>query len=594
MMHELAGVVFPKDGFVFFKDLFFRSWDEFLIIDKQYVKANVCQFDTWLNMFAAKKWYKYCDLGELYLQLNIKGNYRLGITGNGFSHAFNVSSTVLADQYVDGGPVTVHIPGAEKYEGIYFSVFSSTSDTPPEFCSAAWCTDKAPKYNNKLALVSCTFKREAYITRTIGKLETFIKENPALRDKIHFFVVDNGKTLDTDTTYGNTTVIPNMNAGGAGGFTRGLMEVIKSRKGYTRVLFMDDDIEIIPESFYRTLMIADYLREEYKDSFINGAMMDLYAKHIMSENLAVKNKFWVKPYITKDVNVCSNVLQVNNIPEELFAGEKVFSGWWYNCFPVSFVDGKGLPLPFFIRCDDMEWGWRHAGRHHISMNGICVWHEPFSWKVPPLTEYYYSIRNAFMVWTLYDKSFKEKFEVYLKDFFYLCLLNVYRYEDIKIFLRALDDILAGSEAFRENPEKQYKELCALLKKPEYVTATADDLEKVKGYYPAMFKRKIVYYFTCRGKYWPLFLFKKNSMALEWFPPVENFMLCKEVKVFNLLTGKYCVRKYDRKLAAYYEKAFKSRLKKIKAKFDCLRGDYTEAHKEFTGFDFWVKYLELEE
>lgn len=35
-----------------------------------------------------------------------------------------------------------------------------------------------------------------------------------------------------------------MNAGGAGGFTRGLIEVMKLNAGYTRVLFMDDDVEI--------------------------------------------------------------------------------------------------------------------------------------------------------------------------------------------------------------------------------------------------------------------------------------------------------------------------------------------------------------
>lgn len=34
-----------------------------------------------------------------------------------------------------------------------------------------------------------------------------------------------------------------MNAGGAGGFTRGLIEVMKLNAGYTRVLFMDDDVE---------------------------------------------------------------------------------------------------------------------------------------------------------------------------------------------------------------------------------------------------------------------------------------------------------------------------------------------------------------
>lgn len=40
-----------------------------------------------------------------------------------------------------------------------------------------------------------------------------------------------------------------MNAGGAGGFTRGLIEVMKLNAGYTRVLFMDDDVEIFRNLF---------------------------------------------------------------------------------------------------------------------------------------------------------------------------------------------------------------------------------------------------------------------------------------------------------------------------------------------------------
>jgi GT2 family glycosyltransferase len=485
------------------------------------------------------------------------------------------------------------VPDAEKYDGVFFIIFEDTNN-PIQIESAVWCTDKKPAHSNKIAIVSCTFKREEYILKIIADFEDFIAENARLEKKIKLFVVDNGKTLDTSTRYKNTKIIPNMNAGGAGGFTRGLMEAVDSQENFTRILFMDDDVEIIPESFFRTLSIADYLRDEYKNAFINGAMMDLYAREILFENLGVPKKFDVVGYIS-DLNVYeyNNILKAIDIPDNLFTDpdKKVHSAWWYNCFPVSMVKNDGLPCPLFIRGDDIEWSWRHQGTRHISMNGICVWHAPFMWKVSPVMEYYYSRRNYFLLNILYTKDFKENFVKYYKEIFYY-LLKTYNYNAVELLFQALDDILKGSAAFKENPEEQFKKLNAIAKKVVYFPAENRELEFAKTYFPLMKKRKIIYKFTLHGKLFPSFLFKKEGIALEWFPPVENFMLCKEVKVYNLATGKYCVRKYDPKMASRYEKGFKKRIRKLKARYDDLRKGYLQAHKEFSSFDFWQKYLEL--
>ena len=72
------------------------------------------------------------------------------------------------------------------------------------------------------------------------------------------------------------------------------------------------------------------------------------------------------------------------------------------------------------------------------------------------------------------------------------------------------------------------------------------------------------------------------------------MLVREVKVFNLFTSQYTVRKLDRKLAIQYEKEFTSRLNQIKENFDKLQADYKEAHKEFTTYEFWEDYLSLKQ
>ena len=35
-----------------------------------------------------------------------------------------------------------------------------------------------------------------------------------------------------------------------------------------------------------------------------------------------------------------------------------YGAWWYSCIPLNEVREKGLPLPLFVRCDDVEYGMR--------------------------------------------------------------------------------------------------------------------------------------------------------------------------------------------------------------------------------------------
>ena len=53
-----------------------------------------------------------------------------------------------------------------------------------------------------------------------------------------------------------------------------------------------------------------------------------------------------------------------------------FNAWWYCTMPLNIINKKNLPMPIFIRGDDVEFGLRNM-KHLILMNGICVWHEPF-------------------------------------------------------------------------------------------------------------------------------------------------------------------------------------------------------------------------
>lgn len=254
---------------------------------------------------------------------------------------------------------------------------------------------------------------------------------------------------------------------------------------------------------------------------------------------------------------------------------------------------KGLPSPIFFRGDDVEWSWRNYGEHHISMNGICVWHAPFAFRVSKVADYYYLPRNMFYINSIFTKNFKYTYsQYYIEKFNYL--LKSYEYTSLDLLLKSMEDILKGSNIFRENPEEQFKNVNKIAKQVEYRTATNDEIETAKnGYFKSKkWRKKLVKYIDNSFIKIPKFLFKKHATVSEWYPPVEAFALVKEVSVVNLFTNKTTIRRYDRKRTLYYKKEFYKLLKQIDNNYDKLHTDYINAHKEFSTFEFWEKYLEL--
>ena len=51
------------------------------------------------------------------------------------------------------------------------------------------------------------------------------------RDKLEVFIIDNGQTLG-EFEHPSIHTLPNKNAGGSGGFARGIIEVLKQQRGF--------------------------------------------------------------------------------------------------------------------------------------------------------------------------------------------------------------------------------------------------------------------------------------------------------------------------------------------------------------------------
>lgn len=559
-------------------------------------------FNTWMNVFAAKKWFHYAELSNLYLCLDVSGTYCIEVIGSNRNMAYNrIDERLFFKEYVDQNcPVSISIQNPADYDAVYF-ILRDQKDQPCDIKSMGWYTDSKPKKKNCLAIVTCTYKREDYIRNTINLFKDYMDSNIELQDRMHLFVVDNGQTLEGCLENQYTNIYSNINAGGAGGFGRGLIEVCKSDKEYTRCLFMDDDVEIIPESFYRTLVLVDYLKDSYQDALINGTMLDIYNKSIFYENLSVQNGIWCNPYHGEgNLSFYDEILRVNEISDEVYYKDypKVHGGWFYCSFPVNKSYINKLPMPFFIRGDDVEYGYRNHGKVFIQLNGICIWHAPFYYRVNKITDIYYMFRNMFIVNTLYTKGFKQKFKaLYCEKFHYA--IETYDYVSVRLLIKAIEDILKGSRIFNENPVEIMHLLQEMAKEPEDCVSDPYELYAIRDKRFEWSKLRCVLnrILPVCYKWMPCLkcIIKRNKMntAPEWFPPEDAFLLHKQVKVYNLLKHTSITRKFDFHKERTLTREFRKKIKELEDRYDILEEDYSSNFARLTSYDFWRDYLSLD-
>lgn len=592
-MNTLFEIKFDDKSFTNCIDLFVRREKNLHKINNHHVMCNKYSFNTWMNCFAGKKYSNYCDLTEIDLKLSFTGTACIEVFGTNRTTLYGLEEVKLHENTYSGGAL-IQIKDFSKFEGIYFNVYESETE-PANLINGEWCSPDTPNRTNKLAVVICTYKREKYVRDIISTFSQYINNTITdAKERLELIIVDNSSSLKIENKE-NVTIYHNKNFGGAGGFGRGLYEILNSHTDITRVIFMDDDVKICPESFYKTLSLADYLKDIYKNSFINGAMLDLFHPNIFFENLAVQNGFWVNPFIRDlDVNCYENVLKTLDIPAELFTQpqKRVGSGWYYHCFSTEIAKANGLPLPIFIRGDDVEWSWRSYGKHHISMNGISVWHSPFVWRVSPVTDFYYMTRNMFFINSKYNDRFEEQFINYFKQTFHY-LIDTYDYVSIELMFKAFDDILSGVKSLEQNAEKQFLEANLINKKRVIVGTDPHEIQRVLAKQPTIKKsRKLLYKLSKKGLLAPKFVYRKYGLAPDFFPSVNFFALRKTVKVINPLTQKAELRTYSSHKRRTYEQKFSEYCTALQKNYSTIKEEFIANHSKITSREFWKRYLGL--
>lgn len=584
------------------KHLFYRG-DNFIYKNEDnsyYLKRNsFYDLFTYFNSLSAEKWRKYTYATNFYIVLDIKGKFELELFGH-YEDNGQIKKEWLGSysrDMTERGMIVIPFPQYFQSSVVSFSLRSLSKVS---LYDSYYAADLAEENENHpyISLVTTTFRKEAYVERNTKLLQNELFSEEEFQERFCWNIVDNGRTLKENTDpSANIKVFHNKNVGGAGGFARGMMESLKQKRKPTHILLMDDDVIFSPESFKRLYRLLNIIRPEYREHFISGAMLKMGQPNIQHEDTGKLNAKGyheaAKPNL--DLNIWSNVLINERISRE---ENHEYAAWWFCCIPTTVARLDNLPLPVFVRGDDVEYSLRNQAKF-ITMNGICIWHEGFEGKFSAAMEYYQVIRNELILTAMHPELSDVDVLGHAEEVFWQEIYK-FNYKGASLLLDAVEDFLKGPDYFLsldlfEKLQEKRKEDNQLQPITENIRKLIN-YETLYTYKPVSGGKKIIYDYTYNGQARiPEFLIgnKIGIIPYSWgyFPGKQ--CLTKVNYAINPMTDQYVAYKKDRETFNRLRKRFADLKNEYEVQKAQIDNAYQNCHKNVTGIEFWENYLKKE-
>ena len=430
-------------------------------------------FATYFNAFPASYWRRWSTLTSVVLRVELTGSARIDVYRSKATGArISVGGTEIISAATAPGTCEFEVELAPFEDGgwIWFDI---TTDTKTVVHSAAWYAPVPAPGRANITVGIPTFNRPADCVNALKALTS-----DALVDQVigAVIVVDQG--LDKTVNHpefaeaaaplgGRLSVHNQPNLGGSGGYSRVMLEALRSTD-CEQILFMDDDIRIEPDSILRALALNRFAKTP---TLIGGQMLNLQEPshlHVMGEVIDRADFMWTNaPHTEYDHDFAKYPLDGED--EEGHSQllhrriDVDYNGWWMCMIPRQVAEELGQPLPLFIKWDDADYGLR-AGEHGyptVTMPGTAIWHMAWSDKDDAIDwQAYFHLRNRLVVSALHwDAPVKGLIQSSLKATMkhLLCL----EYSTVAIQNRAIDDFLAGPEHIFSILESALPEVRAL-------------------------------------------------------------------------------------------------------------------------------------
>ena len=553
-------------------------------------------FFTYFNSLSLEKWKKYTYAENIYLVIDIEGDFDIELFGHfknktGYQKEWlGKSSHAMEDRET----LVLKFPNGIQSSLVSFGIYAKRD---VKIYGAYYASDiNEEKIKSPLiAMVTTTFKKESYVKKNIELLTENLFDDDEYKDNFVWNIIDNGRTLETGWILpGKIQILPNKNTGGAGGFSKGMMVSLKQEPQPSHILLMDDDVLFMPESFKKLRNLLRIVRDEYSQYFISGAMLKMGQPNIQHEDVGKLNVQGyheaVKP--NYDLNLWNDIVDNEILREDV---EHQYGAWWFCCIPVGIARMDNLPLPVFVRGDDVEYSLRNKAKL-ITMNGICIWHEGFEGKFSGALEYYQVNRNELAVRAMHPELFDVDCIGHIKTIFWEEVYK-FNYKGASLLLDAIEDYMKGPGFFKTlDGEKSMKKKRQKDNQPQPLTPEIKAMVDFGTLYdnsPIEGRLKLIYDYTYNGQARiPEFLLRKKTGIIPYgwgyFP--SRMILADTIIAVDPTNETYVTYKRSRekfnKIKARYERI----ITKYNNEHKRIEKEYQDSVKEITGDEFWEAYL----
>ncbi|WP_077612294.1 glycosyltransferase [Clostridium sp. Marseille-P2415] len=599
MKKELQKILLPKD------EVYKEQWELFYHNNKFMIDNDIdalripafheVDFTSYLNGCSYGKWKKYTNVGTISLNLKVSGDFELVLVGYHLELGEVEKKIFGTTRYKVDKKTDIVIPYPDNKEQIVGFEIRTYSDCEIYGGSYVGDCEESDVKKVVLSLATTTCFKEEFIKSNVELIKKeLLLEDSEVRENLYIQVVDNGRTLNKEDIEGyHVKLYPNKNSGGSGGFSRGMIESLRQDPQATHVLLMDDDVLMIPESIRRTYILLTLLRDEFKDSFISGAMLFYERKNIQHEDIGT---------LTKNCNFVSlkgrcfhEKLQENLRNESEFTNtSNEYAGWWYCCIPSSQIKKNGLSLPIFIRCDDMEYSLR-CKAHILTMNGICVWHMGFTNKYNAAFDRYQQCRNLLIGKAVNSISNVNVFDFVHKS--YRTELMRFNYDAAELVIKALEDYMKGPEFLISsdgedivNKNRKFNEILISLKEFSNIEV---DLNAIYYDPPRTFLKKWIFRLTYNGqRFIPVSWLNQEPVAIAFdhvYQPAK-MALHRNLLAVNPFTKQAAIRILDKQRYKNLQRRWRKNVRLYKKNNGIIEEEYAAKRAYITSVEFWKKYL----
>jgi galactofuranosylgalactofuranosylrhamnosyl-N-acetylglucosaminyl-diphospho-decaprenol beta-1,5/1,6-galactofuranosyltransferase len=361
-------------------------------------------FAAYFNAFPASYWRRWTALRTLHLRLDVEGAGRVDVYRSKADATQIHVHGELIESPTDGTAgrcqLDIELDLTPFEDGGWYWFDLSTEDSELIVHSGGWHAPVTAPGRAAVTIGMPTFNRPTDCVATLRA----IGEDELVRSIVTAVVIpDQGvnKVREQDgfaqaqAVLGDRLrIIDQPNIGGSGGYARVMYEALETGD-CEQILYMDDDIVLEPDSILRAVAFSRFARHPM---LVGGQMLQAQARsrlHAWGEIVDRQRMRWDKaPGTEYDHDFARHPLRQTAWLHR--RTDVDYNAWWMCLIPRTVAADIGLPLPLFIKWDDVEYGLRarEAGYPTATVPGVAIWHMSFADK-DDATDWqaYFHLRN---------------------------------------------------------------------------------------------------------------------------------------------------------------------------------------------------------